>query len=241
VTERLELIDAEALQLSATVVRAALGRAVLDRSVFYPGGGGQPPDSGTLVFGDRQVEVVSAEHDGEDVTLVLGDRELCLPTGTSVVARVDEERRRLLMRTHTALHILSAVVLRDFGARVTGSAMEPGQGRMDFDLADVPDGLAARLEAACQEAVDADYPVVVRFVPAEQAAAMPELVRHTESRVPPGVDPVRVVDIVGFDAQADGGLHVKSSGQVGRIVITKVESKGKGFRRVRLAVADRDG
>lgn len=237
-TERLELTDAECLAVSATVVRSEAGRVVLDRSVFYPGGGGQPPDTGRLSWSGGEVEVVGAEHDGDDVVLVLGEEASAPPAGSAVTGSVDEGRRRLLMRTHTALHVLSAVVLADFGAKVTGSAMEPGQGRMDFDLAEVPDGFAGRLEAACNDAVAANYPVVVRFVPAADAHAMPELIRHTESRVPKDVDPVRVVDIVGFDAQADGGLHVARTGEIGRIVIRKVESKGKGFRRVRLAVED---
>lgn len=240
-TVRVELTDAEVLELSATVVRSSPSRVVLDRSAFYPGGGGQPPDTGTLVWEGGEAVVSTAERDGDDVVLVLAEDTPSPPLGTRVVGRIDEDRRRLLMRTHTALHVLSAVVLADFGARVTGSAMEPGQGRMDFDLAEVPDGLARRLEVACNEAVAADYPVVVRFVPAAEAHAMPELIRHTESRVPEDADPVRVVDIVGFDAQADGGLHVRSTSQIGRIAIRKIESKGKGFRRVRLAVEEPAG
>jgi misacylated tRNA(Ala) deacylase len=236
-TERYELRDATVREWEAIVLESSLDTVVLDRSAFFPGGGGQPPDHGVLLWGGVRTRVVGARP-GEEVILVVHEEDPVPPVGTAVLGALDDERRTALMRTHSALHVLSAVVFRDFGARVTGSAMVPLSGRMDFNLPDAPADFRSSVEAACNAAIRADHRIAVRFVPAPEAAAMTELSRSEESRIPEGLEVVRLVDIVGLDTQADAGTHVASTAQIGAVRVTKMESKGKGFRRLRLGVQD---
>ena len=140
------------------------------------------------------------------------------------------------MRTHSGMHVLSAIVFRDFAAKVTGSSMDPGVGRMDFNLPELPPDFRSAVEDACNAAIQADHRVQVRFVPADQITDMAELSRAEEVRIPEGLSEVRIVDLVGLDVQADGGTHVASTRQIGRFRVLKTESKGRGFRRIRFAV-----
>jgi misacylated tRNA(Ala) deacylase len=142
------------------------------------------------------------------------------------------------MRTHSGLHILCGVVFRDFGALVTGGNMEPLTARMDFNLPDVPEGFRDAVEAACNTEVQAGRRIDVRVLPRDEAFALPDIIRTATNLVPAEVKDVRIVDIVGLDQQADGGTHVASTNQVGRIEVVKIESKGKGFRRLRIRIAD---
>jgi misacylated tRNA(Ala) deacylase len=158
------------------------------------------------------------------------------PVGTAVQGALDDERRSLLMRTHSGMHVLSAVVFRDFAAKVTGSAMDPGLGRMDFNLVDLPGDFKSAIEDACNAAIQVDHRVQVRFVPTEQIANMAELSRAEEVRIPEGLSEVRIVDLIGLDVQADGGTHVASTRQIGHFRVLKTESKGRGFRRIRFAI-----
>jgi len=151
---------------------------------------------------------------------------------------VEDERRTALMRTHSGLHVLCGVVFRDFGALVTGGNMEPLTARMDFNLPDVPPGFREAVEAACNTEVSADRRIDVRVLPRDEAFALPDIIRTATNLVPPEVKEVRIIDIVGLDQQADGGTHVASTRQVGRIEVVKIESKGKGFRRLRIRIAD---
>lgn len=238
-TERLDLTDATLREWQATVLAAdpQLG-VVLDRSAFYPGGGGQPPDHGVLIWGGVQSRVVDARKQDGEQWLVLADGDPMPPPGTPVRGAIEDERRTLLMRTHSGLHLLSGVVFRDYGSLVTGGNMEPGTARMDFDLPQVPPDFKAAVEAACNAEVAADRAIEVKVLPRAQAFAIPDIIRTATNLVPPEVELVRIVDIVGLDTQADAGTHVASTRQIGRIDVVKMESKGRGFRRLRIRVAD---
>jgi misacylated tRNA(Ala) deacylase len=142
------------------------------------------------------------------------------------------------MRTHSGLHLLSGVVFRDFGALVTGGNMEPLEARMDFDLPELPDGFKDRVAEACAREVEADRAIRVENLPREQALEIPDIIRTATNLLPPDLEVVRIVDIVGLDTQADAGTHVASTRQIGRIDVVKVENKGKGFRRLRVRLAD---
>jgi misacylated tRNA(Ala) deacylase len=209
---------------------------VLDRSAFYPGGGGQPPDFGVLLWQGVQTRIVGTRK-GDDLFLLPAPGDPVPPAGVSVHGAIDDERRSLLMRTHSGLHVLCGTVFRDFGALVTGGNMEPGEARMDFNLPEVPAGFKEALENAVNAELGADRKIVARVLSREEALAIPDIIR-TQSVVPPDAPEMRVVDIVGLDVQADGGTHVASTGQIGRIQVVKVESKGRQNRRVRVKVLD---
>lgn len=236
-THRLELDDQTLREWDATVLAAGPDGLVLDRSAFYPGGGGQPPDDGVLLWGGVATRIVGARK-GDDLYLIPAEGDPLPPPGTAVRGALDDERRSALMRTHSALHVLCGVVFRDYGALVTGGNMEPFTARMDFNLTEVPPEFRVAVEAACNEEVRADRRIDVRVLPREAAFAIPDIVRTATNLVPAGVREVRIIDIVGLDTQADGGTHVASTKQIGVIELTKIENKGKGFRRVRLRVRD---
>jgi len=237
-TTRLELDDQSLREWDATVLDSSTEGIVLDRSAFYPGGGGQPPDHGTLLWGGVQTRIIGARR-GDDLTLVPAEGEPVPPVGTAVRGAVEDSRRSALMRTHSGLHLLSGVVFRDFGALVTGGNMEPLQARMDFNLPEVPEGFKDRVAEACALEVAADRAIEVGSLPrAEAFATHPDLIRTATDLLPPDLEVVRIVDIVGLDTQADGGTHVASTSQIGRIEVVKVENKGKGFRRLRVRLVD---
>ena len=175
---------------------------------------------------------------GDDLYLIPAEGDPLPPAGTAVRGAVEDERRTALMRTHSGLHVLCGVVFRDFGALVTGGNMEPLTARMDFNLPDVPPGFREAVESACNAEVLADRRIDARVLPRDEAFALPDIIRTATNLVPPEVKEVRIIDIVGLDQQADGGTHVASTRQVGRIEVVKIESKGKGFRRLRIRIAD---
>jgi misacylated tRNA(Ala) deacylase len=237
-TERLELADSTLREWTATVLDSDPDVGiVLDRSAFYPGGGGQPPDHGVLLWSGVQTRIVGARS-GDELYLVPHDDDPLPPPGTAVQGALDDVRRSTLMRTHSALHLLSGVVHRDFGALVTGGNMEPGEARMDFGLPEVPPDFKDRVTAACAAEVAADRAIRVEELPREEAFAIPDIIRTATSLLPPDIEIVRIVDIVGLDTQADGGTHVASTRQIGGLEVVKVESKGKGFRRLRIRLTD---
>ncbi len=237
-THRLELDDQTLRSWDATVLAADREQGlVLDRSAFYPGGGGQPPDHGVLIWGGVQTRIVGSRK-GDDLWLVPHEDDPLPPPGTAVRGALDDERRSILMRTHSALHLLGGVVFRDLGVLVTSSNMEPGEGRLDFPLPEVPTGLKETLADACNVEVHADRAIAVSVLPRDQAYAIPTLLRTATDLLPPDLEVVRIVDIDGLDLQADGGTHVGSTRQIGRIDVVKIENKGKAFRRVRIRVSD---
>jgi misacylated tRNA(Ala) deacylase len=234
-TERLELDDATLREWDATVLDATDEGVVLDRSAFYPGGGGQPPDHGVLLWGGVQSRVVGVRK-GDDLLVQLAEGDPIPRVGTSVRGAVEDERRTALMRTHSALHLLGGVVFREYGALVTGGNMEPLTGRLDFNLPEIPDDFKERIAAACAQEVAIDRPIEVKTLPRDEAFQIPDIIRTATNLLPPGLTEVRIVDIVGLDAQADGGTHVASTRFIGDIELVKVESKGKANRRLRVAL-----
>lgn len=237
-TLRLELDDATLREWDATVLASGPDGIVLDRSAFYPGGGGQPPDTGVLLWGGVQTRIAGARKTTDDVYLIAEDGEPVPPPGTAVQGALDDDRRSALMRTHSALHLLNGVVYRDFDLLVTSAGMEPLEGRMDFDLPAVPEGFRDQVQETCNAEIAADRQIVVRSMARDDAFAIEQVARAARDLVPANLQEVRIVDIVGLDVEADGGTHVASTKQIGRLEIVKVENKGKGFRRLRLRLSD---
>jgi misacylated tRNA(Ala) deacylase len=238
-TELLCLDDAYLREFTATVVDvdAEGARIVLDRSAFYPTGGGQPHDTGTLTWGAESAAVTDVRKEGATVWHSIAGT--VLPArGATVTGTLDWDRRHKLMRTHTAMHILCGVVWNEWGTLVTGGNMDPLSARMDFEFDPLPDGFKERLEQLANDAIAADHRIEVTRLAREVALADDELIRTKVNLIPATVTEIRVVDIVGLDKQADGGTHVRSTREVGRLEITKLESKGKGNKRVRVALHD---
>ncbi len=236
-TERLELADQNLRDWEATVLAATPDGIVLSRSAFYPGGGGQPADEGTLLWQGVETRIAGVRK-ADDLYLIPMEGEPLPAPGTVVSAALADDRRSALMRTHSGLHVLCGVVFRDFGALVTGGNMEPLTARMDFNLPEVPPGFKEAVEEACNAEIAEDRRIDIRVLPREEAFAIPDIIRTATNLIPETVQEVRIVDIVGLDCQADGGTHVGSTKQIGRIRVAKIESKGKGFRRLRIAITD---
>jgi misacylated tRNA(Ala) deacylase len=236
-THRLELTDQTLREWDAVVLHAGEDGIVLDRSAFYPGGGGQPPDQGVLLWGGVQTRIEGARK-GDDLYLIPAAGDPVPPAGTAVRGAVADDRRTALMRTHSGLHVLCGVVFRDYGALVTGGNMEPLTARMDFDLPELPDGFRDAVEAACNAEIGADRRIDIRELARAEAFQLPDIIRTATNLVPEDVTQVRIVDIVGLDQQADGGTHVASTKHIGRIEVAKIENKGRGFRRLRIRIAD---
>ncbi len=221
---------------TATVADEEQRAVVLDRTAFYPGGGGQPCDLGTLTIGGTDYPVQKVKKQGPDVLHFLGGEAPLPEVGAAAHGRIDWERRYLLMRTHTALHILCGVVFRDYGALVTGGNMEPGKGRMDFEFERLQKELVQIIEEAVNKEVAAAREVRTRILPREEAFQIPDLIRTKINLLPEGIKEVRTVEIVGLDLQADGGTHVRNTSEVGRIRITNYKSKGAINKRIYIEI-----
>jgi len=232
-TELLYLRDAYLQQFEARVVDVRDNAIALDQTAFYPTGGGQPHDVGTL----SGLEVTDVrKEDGLVWHTVVGAP---LPSSGATVAGVVEwTRRHRLMRTHTALHVLCGVIWNEWHVPVTGGNMEPLSARMDFEFDPLPEGFAATVEALVNAELAADRPIEVGFLPRDTAVHDADLIRTKVNMIPESVSEIRVVDIVGLDKQADGGTHVRSTGEVGLIRVLKTENKGKGNKRIRVEVID---
>lgn len=233
-TELLFLRDAYLRECAATVVDVRDNAVVLDKTIFYYTGGGQPHDTGVL-GGNVVVDVRKV---GDDVLHYLIDGAALPSVGDVVECSLDWDRRHRLMRTHTAMHVLCGVIWNEWKVPVTGGNMEPLSARMDFELPEVPEGFAQRVEQLVNDAVAADYPIEVSFLPRDTAVEDEDLIRTKVSLIPANVREIRVVDIVGLDKQADGGTHVASTRDVGTVRVVKMENKGKGFRRLRVEISD---
>lgn len=233
-TELLFLRDAY-LQTCDAVVREVRDNAViLDRTIFYYTSGGQPHDTGLI---DGQLVVDVRKEEG-DVLHVLVDGARIPEVGSTVSCVLDWDRRHKLMRTHTAMHVLCGVIWNEWKVPVTGGNMEPLSARMDFEFPEVPEGFAAKVEKLVNDAIRDDYPIAVSFLPRDTAVVDEDLIRTKVSLIPESVPEIRVVDIVGLDKQADGGTHVASTHEVGTVQVVKLENKGKGFKRIRVAIVD---
>lgn len=233
-TELLYQTDSYLRAFTATVTGLDLENhaVILDRTAFYPGGGGQPYDSGWLKFNGGAYPLIRPRKAGEDVLHIL-EASAPLPTlGDEITGEIDWEKRYKLMRTHTAMHILCGVIFRDYGASVTGGDMDPLQGRMDFEFETMHKDLVASIEEAVNREAARDLPVRVAILPRAEAFSIPDLIRTKINLLPEGIEKVRVVEIVGLDLQADGGTHVKSTSEVGHIRVVDYKSKGKINKRI---------
>jgi misacylated tRNA(Ala) deacylase len=231
--------DAYARSASARLLQADTDGVILDRTVFYPGGGGQPADAGWLVLPSGvRLAVLSARKRSDDVVHVLEEGAELPPVASEVTVEVDWGRRHALMRTHSALHVLCGVVWRDHGAQVTGGNMEPLSGRMDFEFETMSGELVGEIERRVNEEVAADREIRVKVLPRDEAFAIPDLIRTKINLLPPGISEVRTIEIVGLDLQADGGTHVARTSEIGRIRVTGYESKGRINKRIRIALED---
>jgi misacylated tRNA(Ala) deacylase len=209
---------------------------LLDRTAFYPGGGGQPKDEGTLTVGAETWEVTKMRRSPEGLWHDLSGEGTLPPAGAVVAGKINWERRHKLMRTHNALHILCGVVFRDYGALVTGGDMEPLKGRMDFEFETLSKDLVGVIEEAVNREVTKNLPVRVDILPREEAFKIPDLIRTKINLLPEGIQEVRIVELVGLDLQADGGTHVRSTGEVGQIRVVDYKSKGKINKRIYIEI-----
>ena len=236
-TELLYLEDSYLKEFQARVTDLAEDGVVLDRTAFYSGGGGQPSDTGLLLDQDRQYQVTGlARSGGQVVHRIQGQ---LLQVGANVTGLIDWDRRYSLMRTHTALHILCGVVWRDYGAKVTGGDMRPGEARMDFELEQMSAQFAEEIEEKINAEVSAARDVLVGNLTRDKANENPDLIRTKINLLPPNIREVRTIDLHGLDLQADGGTHVANTQEVGAIKVVGHESKGRINKRLRIALEER--
>src|SRR5512135_2656944 len=222
----------QAFTAAITAVDETARAVLLDRTAFYPGGGGQPYDLGVLRFSGQEAALERLRKGPEGIWHVLAAGAPLPAVGTAVAGQLDWDRRYRLMRTHTALHILCGVVFRDYRAQVTGGDMEPLQGRMDFEFESLTHDLVKVIEEAVNAEVAAARPVRVQILPRETAFQIPDLIRTKINLLPPGISEVRTVELVGLDLQADGGTHVANTAEVGRVRVVDYKSKGKINKRI---------
>ncbi|HEY8448742.1 MAG TPA: alanyl-tRNA editing protein [Thermomicrobiales bacterium] len=216
------------------------GTVVLDRTAFYPGGGGQPADTGLMTRPSDgfQWRVTSVRKDGDRVLHTLEPADPLPQAGETVACELDWETRYRLMRMHTALHVLCGVVFRDYGALVTGGNMGPEKARMDFELEDLSPQRVAEIERRANEEIQQGREVRVNILPREEAFKIPDLIRTKINLLPEGIKEVRTVEIVGLDLQADGGTHVANTREVGGIKVIGTRSKGRINKRLEIALVD---
>jgi misacylated tRNA(Ala) deacylase len=233
-THLLYQTDSYLQNFAATVVAVDVAqRAVtLDQTAFYPGGGGQPNDTGTFTVNGVTYPVLKVQKAGDAVVHLLGGDAALSEVGASAQGQLDWEHRYKLMRTHSMMHILCGVIFRDYGAQVTGGNMEPLKGRMDFEFETLHKDFVQEVQAAVNQEVVAAHAVQVRILPREEAFQIPDLIRTKINLLPAGIMQVRVVEIVGLDLQADGGTHVRNTSEVGSIRVVDYKSKGKINKRL---------
>ncbi len=236
-TELLYQSDSYLREFEATVVEVVEDGVVLDRTAFYPQGGGQQSDQGVLRDESGREYVVSKVQrvKGKVVHRIKGTSPA---EGSKVTGVIDWDHRYKMMRTHTALHILCGVIWRDYGASVTGGNMEPLKARMDFELESMSSEFSEEVEAKINEEVAAGRPVRTDILPRKEAFKIPDLIRTKINLLPESIQEVRVVEIEGLDLQADGGTHVGNTSEVGRIKVTGHESKGRINKRLRIEIEE---
>jgi misacylated tRNA(Ala) deacylase len=230
-TEELFLNDAYLREFDARVSKLAGREVILARTAFYPGGGGQPPDKGTLGIGPVRASVVDARREGGGIVHVLDNP---IPeTVQELRGELDWERRFAHMRNHTALHVLSGVIWKEFAAKVTGGQMRSERARMDFSFpGEWTVRVVEEIERLTNEALASARPVKVYELPREEALETPDLIRTQVNLVPERVRMIRIVEIEGIDTQADGGTHVANTREVGEMEITGHKSKGRQNKRI---------
>ncbi len=237
-TELLYHSDSYRKEVKAKVVALEETAVILDKTIVFPGGGGQPADAGKFLSLGYVTRIEKVKKLGDDVYHWCSGP---IPEiGRFVNCKIDWQRRYELMRTHTALHILCGVIWRDFGAKVTGGNMEPGRGRLDFELESMSTDFAEEVERLVNVEVEAARPIQVKTLAREEAFKIPDLIRTKINLLPEGIKEVRIVEIVGLDLQADGGTHVANTREVGRIKVIEHKSKGRLNKRIRIAVESKE-
>ena len=236
-TEELASTDAYLAEAEGSVLSVSDEGIFLDRTVFYARGGGQPGDIGVIRWDGGKVDVADTIRKDSMPFHVVSPGAMLPDPGTPVQGLIDWERRYRTMRTHTALHALSGVIFRDFGAKVTGGNMEPGVARMDFELEGISVEFGQDVERRLNEELVRGYPTEIVFMARQEALKDPDLIRTKVNLIPEWVDEIRVIDIVGLDRQADGGTHVASTLEVGQVQVVKTESKGKANKRMRIELS----
>jgi misacylated tRNA(Ala) deacylase len=229
-TEQLYQVDSYVREFDGLVTAIDGQSVALDRTAFYPGGGGQPGDVGTLTWEGGSARVVKVKRQGGQVWHTLDCEPP--PQGATVHGALEWERRYQLMRTHTALHVLCGVVWRDYGASVTGGNMEPLKGRMDFEFETMRKELVAEIEANVNAEIGKEHDVRTAILPREEAFQIPDLIRTKINLLPPQIQEVRTVEIVGLDLQTDGGTHVANTREVGQVRVVDYKSKGAINKRI---------
>ncbi len=242
-TELLYYDDAYLKEFDATVIAVQeKGDGLwveLDRTAFYPGGGGQPNDEGWLTVAgqpDQRLRVSTLKREGGQLWHVV-DGAGAVQAGQQVHGELDWARRYRLMRTHTAMHILCGVVWRDYGASVTGGNMDPGAGRMDFEFESMHKELVAEIERKCNDEIRAARAVKTQILPREEAFQIPDLIRTKINLLPKQIQQVRTVELAGLDLQADGGTHVRNTQEVGEMKVVDYRSKGAINKRIYIEIA----
>lgn len=235
-TELLYQTDSYLKDFQATVVNVneAQHAVLLDQSAFFPGGGGQPFDQGSLRWNNQNARVIRAKNISGEVWHFLETEQRLPPSGITIDGELDWDRRYQIMRTHTAMHILCGVIFRDYGAQVTGGDMEPLLGRMDFEFENMTAELVKVIEEAINREVEAAREIRIAILPREEAFQIPDLIRTKINLLPPEIQRIRTVEIAGLDLQADGGTHVQNTKEVGSLRIVDYKSKGKINKRLYL-------
>ena len=238
-TEQIYNIDAYKKEIKSTIVEIIDDYFVIDKTIFFPGGGGQPNDFGLINADKDSFEIKRVNWKKVKIAHFLSKSDLSnLRVGDEITCTLDWERRYKLMRTHTSLHILCGVIWRDYQAAVTGGNMEPLKGRMDFEFPSLSAELTKEIETKINIEVQKDRQITVNFLPREEAFKIPDLIRTKVNLLPESLKTIRTININGLDLQADGGTHLSSTSRVGYIKITGHESKGKINKRIRISVLD---
>lgn len=233
-TEALYHLDCYLKEFTAKVLKTDIenNAVILDRTAFFPGGGGQVADQGVLRINGTEYTVTRAKNSPDGVLHILETNSPLPEAGTEITGILDWERRYQVMRTHTAMHILCGTIFRDYGAQVTGGDMEPLKGRMDFEFESMTADLVGVIEQAVNKEVEAARDVRVQILPRDDAFKIPDLIRTKINLLPPHIREIRTVEIVGLDLQADGGTHVRNTSEVGRMRVVDYKSKGKINKRI---------
>lgn len=237
-TENLYHLNAYLKQFDAevTAIEPEIHAVALNQTAFYPGGGGQPNDSGWLIEKSNKMAIIKVKKVNNEIWHFIDQNSPLPETGSKVQGEIDWHRRFQLMRTHSAMHVLCGVVFRDFGALVTGGNMEPLEGRMDFEFETMSKELVEVIENTVNSEIKAGHPIVAKILPREEAFKIPDLIRTKINLLPPQISEIRTIEIVGLDLQADGGTHVNNTKEIGRVHISDYKSKGKINKRIYLSI-----
>jgi misacylated tRNA(Ala) deacylase len=239
-TEALYHLDSYLKEFDAIVTahNEEIHAIALDKTAFFPGGGGQPCDMGIIHIGEATLTVEKMNKNGGDTWHILSPSDELPAIGSQIHGIVDWERRYKTMRTHTMMHILCGVIYRDYGAHVTGGDMQPLSGRMDFEFEHMSADLVGVIEKAVNAEVENARNIKIAILPREEAFQIPDLIRTKINLLPPQIKEIRTIEIEGLDLQADGGTHVANTREVGIIKVDDYKSKGKINKRIYVSLSD---